>query len=98
MSIPIAGSRQDLADATCPVVWEPVQIPAIRQRLSPDSRDLYAETHRELDRLLLPRVLEYTSGNQRRAARHLGIARQTLHAKLNELGSQSHPLPGADKG
>jgi DNA-binding NtrC family response regulator len=70
----------------------------IRHRLDPDSRDLYAETHRELDRLLLARVLEYTGGNQRRAARHLGIARQTLHAKLNELGSQSHPLPGADKG
>jgi two-component system, NtrC family, nitrogen regulation response regulator GlnG len=65
----------------------------IRHRLDPDSRDLYAETHRELDRLLLPRVLEYTSGNQHRAARHLGIARQTLHAKLNELGSQSPPSP-----
>ena len=58
----------------------------IRHRLDPDSHDLYAETHRELDRLLLPRVLEYTSGNQHRAARHLGIARQTLRAKLNLLG------------
>src|SRR5207245_3334495 len=28
----------------------------IRQRLGPDSRDLYEETHRELNRLLLPRV------------------------------------------
>src|SRR5438132_545460 len=32
----------------------------IRQRLGPDSRDLYEETHRELNRLLLPRVLAYT--------------------------------------
>jgi DNA-binding NtrC family response regulator len=58
----------------------------IRQRLGPDSRDLYAEIHQELDRLLLPRVLEYTGGNQHRAALLLGIARQTLRAKLSELG------------
>jgi DNA-binding NtrC family response regulator len=58
----------------------------IRQRLGSDSRDLYAETRRELDRLLLPRVLEYTGGNYRRAALLLGIARQTLRVKVKELG------------
>src|SRR5204862_7027831 len=46
------------------------------QRLGPDSRDLYAEAHRELDRLLLPRVLEYTGGKQAPAALLLGLARQ----------------------
>jgi DNA-binding NtrC family response regulator len=58
----------------------------LRQRLGPDSRDLYAEFHRELDRLLLGRVLEYTGGNQLRAALLLGIARRTLRQKLQELG------------
>src|SRR5262249_13785278 len=58
----------------------------IRQRLGADPRDLYAETHREVDRLLLSRVLEYTGGNQQQAARLLGIARQTLRQKLRELG------------
>jgi two-component system nitrogen regulation response regulator GlnG len=58
----------------------------IRQRLGPDSRDLYKEAHRELDRLVLPRVLEYTGGNQQRAARLLGIARRTLRIKLQEVG------------
>jgi two-component system nitrogen regulation response regulator GlnG len=58
----------------------------LRQRLGPDSHDLYAETHCELDRLLLPRVLEYTSGNQQRAALLLGIARRTLRTKLQDLG------------
>jgi two-component system nitrogen regulation response regulator GlnG len=58
----------------------------IRQRLSPDSRDLYAEIHQQLDRLLLPRALEYTGGNQHRAALLLGIARKTLRTKLRELG------------
>jgi two-component system nitrogen regulation response regulator GlnG len=58
----------------------------IRQRLGADSRDLYAEIHRELDRLLLRRVVEYTGGNQSRAALLLGIARQTLRRKLRDLG------------
>jgi two-component system nitrogen regulation response regulator GlnG len=58
----------------------------IRQRLAPDMQDLYADTHRQVDRLLLPRVLEYTGGNQYQAARLLGIARQTLRQKLRDLG------------
>jgi two-component system nitrogen regulation response regulator GlnG len=58
----------------------------IGQRLVPDADDLYAETHRQVDRLLLPRVLEYTGGNQHQAARLLGIARQTLRQKLRDLG------------
>jgi two-component system nitrogen regulation response regulator GlnG len=68
----------------------------IRRRLGPDSCDLYAETHRELDRLLLPRVLEYTGGSQHRAARLLGIARQTLRVKLSELGLHVTRSAGAD--
>jgi two-component system nitrogen regulation response regulator GlnG len=58
----------------------------IRGRLGPDASDLYSETHREVDRLLLTQVLEYTEGNQHRAARLLGIARQTLRLKLRDLG------------
>jgi two-component system nitrogen regulation response regulator GlnG len=69
----------------------------IRQRLGPDCRELYAESHRELDRLLLPRVLEYTGGNQHRAALLLGIARQTLRAKLIELGLHVSRSAGADE-
>ena len=58
----------------------------IRRRLQPDSRDLYAEAHGQLDRFLLACVLEYTGGSQHQAARLLGIARQTLRVKLRELG------------
>jgi two-component system nitrogen regulation response regulator GlnG len=58
----------------------------IRQQLGPDTQDLYADTHRQVDRLLLPRVLEFTGGNQHQAARLLGIARQTLRMKLRDLG------------
>jgi two-component system nitrogen regulation response regulator GlnG len=58
----------------------------IPQRLAPGVRDLYSETHRELDRLLLPSVLDHTGGNVRQAALLLGIARQTLRLKLRDLG------------
>jgi DNA-binding NtrC family response regulator len=58
----------------------------VRQRLGPDSRDLYRDIHRELDRLVLSRVLEYTGGNQQRAALLLGITRRTLRAKLQDVG------------
>jgi len=65
----------------------------IRQRLGADVRDLYAETHRQVDRLLLLRVLEHTRGNLQQAALLLGIARQTLRLKLRDLGL-CVPRPG----
>jgi two-component system nitrogen regulation response regulator GlnG len=58
----------------------------IRQQVGSDVRDLYAETHRQVDRLLLPRVLEHARGNIRAAALQLGIARATLRLKLRDLG------------
>ena len=58
----------------------------LRGRLGPDACDLYAEAHRQVDRLLLPRVLAYTRGSQHKAASLLGIARQTLRVKLREQG------------
>jgi two-component system nitrogen regulation response regulator GlnG len=69
----------------------------ISQRLGPDARDLYAEVHRELDRFLLPRVMEYTHGNQHQAARLLGIARQTLRQKLRDLGLHTTHSVEADE-
>ena len=58
----------------------------IRKRVEADVRDLYVDTHRELDRQLLARVLEFTHGNLQQAALLLGIARQTLRLKLRDLG------------
>ena len=71
----------------------------IHERLVPDANDLYAETHRQVDRLLLLRVLEFTSGNQHQAARLLGIARQTLRIKLRDLGlSVSQSVEADEEG
>jgi two-component system nitrogen regulation response regulator GlnG len=58
----------------------------IRAQLVPGADDVYGETHRHVDRLLLVRALEYTNGNQRDAARLLGISRQTMRSKLRALG------------
>src|SRR5208282_1404647 len=58
----------------------------VRQRIDSDARDLYTESHRQLDRLLLPRVLEHACGSLQESALLLGIARQTLRMKLRELG------------
>ncbi|HMG56751.1 MAG TPA: sigma-54 dependent transcriptional regulator [Kofleriaceae bacterium] len=58
----------------------------IRHRLSPTTNDLAAETHREVDRLLMTLALEYTNGNHRDASRLLGISRQTMRMRLRTLG------------
>jgi two-component system nitrogen regulation response regulator GlnG len=67
------------------------------QRLGPDVRNLYTETHRQVDRLLLPRVLEYTRGSQHQAALLLGIARQTLRQKVRQLGLSTPRLVEAEE-
>jgi two-component system nitrogen regulation response regulator GlnG len=58
----------------------------LRLRLASAEGELYAETHRQLDRLLLTLVLADTGGNQLQAARRLGIGRETLRRRLSELG------------
>jgi two-component system nitrogen regulation response regulator GlnG len=60
--------------------------PFIRQRLEEGGSEVYAEVHRQLDRILLPMALEFTSGNQRLASRVLGIARGTFRVRLREAG------------
>jgi two-component system nitrogen regulation response regulator GlnG len=60
----------------------------IRLGLASGGDDLYAEMHRQLDRLLLTCILEETGGNQLQASRRLGIGRETLRRRLSELGLQ----------
>jgi DNA-binding protein Fis len=60
----------------------------LRGRLRPDAKDLYAERHQQLDRLLLTQVLTHSRGNIRQGARLLGIAGQTLRLKPRDVGLQ----------
>ena len=59
----------------------------IRRELAAGSSDLLEATHRWIERILVPMVLEHTQGNRKQAAQILGIARQTLRAKLREMGA-----------
>jgi DNA-binding NtrC family response regulator len=58
----------------------------IRDRLTPEASDVYAETLGQVARLLFTRALEFTAGNHRDAARVLGISRQTMRVKMRALG------------
>ena len=80
-------------DSGGPVASPPLGAPSrfdldafVRERLMPGANDVYAETHREVDRVLFVRTLEHTGGNHRDAARILGISRQTMRVKLRALG------------
>src|SRR5262249_17514077 len=58
----------------------------VRSILVSKAGELYDQTHREVDRRLLSIALEHTDGNQREAARLLGISRQTMRVRLRALG------------
>jgi DNA-binding NtrC family response regulator len=76
--------------AAPPAVRGPDLESFIRRGLAAGTGGLHEETHRWVDRILLPLVLEHTQGNRRQAAQILGIARQTLRDKLRELGVTIH--------
>jgi two-component system nitrogen regulation response regulator GlnG len=61
----------------------------IQQQLEEGTTTLSSEAHQHLDRLLLRLVMRHTKGNQVQAARVLGISRQTLRAKIRDLGLSS---------
>src|SRR4051794_18368464 len=82
----LPGEPSGPVTASPSVAGDPNLEAFIRLCLASGEGDLYAETHRQVDRLLLTRVLEDTGGNQHQAARRLGIARGTLRSRLLELG------------
>ena len=86
-SEPIAAPRPRAGDGNARDAPEVLDLVGfIRQHLTPASNDLYAETHRRVDRVLLALALDYTGGNHRDAARLLGISRQTMRMRLRALG------------
>ncbi len=54
----------------------------IEERLTANSRDLYAEALEQLERRLFTRVLEVTDGNQSKAAEILGITRGKVRDRI----------------
>ncbi len=72
--------------------------PFIESRLQAGTEDLYAETLRRMERLLVTRVLRHTGGNQLQAARILGITRGSLRTKIRDLGIRiDRTITGSDE-
>ncbi len=68
----------------------PLDVENIRQYLQllleKNDPDIYQTIHNEIDRILLPVVLDRVDGKQAIASEILGIARSTLRAKISDLG------------
>ena len=58
----------------------------IAERLESGSENLHAEAIAKAEYQLFRQVLQYTAGNQLKAATILGISRVTLRSKLKSLG------------
>jgi two-component system nitrogen regulation response regulator GlnG len=56
------------------------------EKLRGATENLYEETLRRMEKLLLTRVLQHTGGNQVQAAKILGITRGSLRTKIRDLG------------
>ena len=58
----------------------------VDEQLAAGTEALYAQTLRQVERVLLIQVLRHTGGNQLQAARILGITRGSLRNKIRDLG------------
>jgi Fis family transcriptional regulator, factor for inversion stimulation protein len=58
---------------------------------------LYTEAVREFKKVFITHVLQQNRGNQCKAARQLGMHRNTLSRTLNELGLDVRDLRKSDK-
>jgi DNA-binding NtrC family response regulator len=72
--------------------------PFLDERLGAGSENLYAESVEFLERYVVTRVLQLTSGNQSKAAKILGITRGSLRNKTHALGIKIDQVvtPGGD--
>lgn len=68
----------------------------IDARLADGTELLYDEALARMERKLISRVLQHTSGNQVEAARILGVTRTTLRTKIQRLGIRIDRIVHAD--
>jgi len=60
--------------------------PFVETRLQSGTSDLYAETLEQMELYLITRVLEFTDGNQTKAAELLGITRGKIRNRVKQFG------------
>lgn len=63
----------------------------IDERLQSGSHDLYAEVVEQMERRLFAKVLQFTGGNQSKAAEILGITRGKVRDRINSFNIQIDP-------
>ena len=69
----------------------PEELPSAFKHLTPDDFESNQRLHqskslKEMEKIMIMRTLEETSGNRTRAAKILGISRRTLQHKLKDYG------------
>src|SRR5205823_6040143 len=71
----------------------------VRSLLQDDQTEIYGQVISAVDRVLLAEVLRHVKGNQVAAAERLGLSRNTLRAKLRNLGLsiEKHVEPETDQ-
>lgn len=70
----------------------------VRGLISENHPDIYHTLHGEIDRILLPEMLDHVGGNQAQASELLGIARSTLRTKITDLGLTFEKRLKSDSG
>ncbi len=68
----------------------------VRTLIRDGEQDILEKVYAQVDRVVLLEVLRHTQGNQVRASAALGIARNTLRAKLRSAGLTIEKLVGSD--
>ena len=86
------GNRLDRSNRPHRRRRSPAWCPSSESRLGPDACDLYAEAHRRGGSALADAGARICGGNQHRAARLLGIARQTLRSEAPRAGAARHAV------
>ncbi|MBC7944480.1 MAG: nitrogen regulation protein NR(I), partial [Burkholderiales bacterium] len=75
--------------------WQSALGAVVDQALKRGERSLHAELSRQFETVLITTALSHTGGRRVEAAALLGMGRNTLTRKINELGLDPDTSPGA---
>ncbi len=65
--------------------WKDLYINEIKNLISKNRKNIYLKLVEEAEKLVIEEVLKHTGGNISEAAKYLGIHRNTVHRKIDEL-------------
>ena len=85
-----AGLRTDQAAALDGVGWEPALVSEAQQLLRSGQADVWDVLTRRFESRLIRTALQATHGRRMEAAQRLGIGRNTITRKIQELGLDAH--------